>query len=88
MHLIIATNRWSEMRPWLRDVLGTPGVTRLKGVFRTEHDEWVVANRVRDEVTFGDTAYRRDSRVEVFAESLDWDEFETALAACRLPPRG
>ncbi|WP_370948059.1 type VII secretion protein EccCa [Amycolatopsis sp. cg5] len=23
IHLVIATNRWSEMRPWLRDVLGT-----------------------------------------------------------------
>jgi S-DNA-T family DNA segregation ATPase FtsK/SpoIIIE len=23
IHLVIASNRWSEMRPWLRDVLGT-----------------------------------------------------------------
>jgi S-DNA-T family DNA segregation ATPase FtsK/SpoIIIE len=23
IHLLVATNRWSEMRPWLRDVLGT-----------------------------------------------------------------
>jgi S-DNA-T family DNA segregation ATPase FtsK/SpoIIIE len=23
IHLVIATNRWSEMRPWLRDVMGT-----------------------------------------------------------------
>ena len=23
IHLMVATNRWSEMRPWLRDVLGT-----------------------------------------------------------------
>jgi len=23
IHLLIATNRWSEMRPWLRDVMGT-----------------------------------------------------------------
>ncbi|UMP06951.1 type VII secretion protein EccCa [Amycolatopsis sp. EV170708-02-1] len=23
IHLVIATNRWSEMRPWLRDVIGT-----------------------------------------------------------------
>jgi S-DNA-T family DNA segregation ATPase FtsK/SpoIIIE len=23
IHLVVATNRWSEMRPWLRDVLGT-----------------------------------------------------------------
>ncbi|MFD9698008.1 type VII secretion protein EccCa [Lentzea sp. NPDC059081] len=23
VHLVVATNRWSEMRPWLRDVIGT-----------------------------------------------------------------
>jgi S-DNA-T family DNA segregation ATPase FtsK/SpoIIIE len=23
IHLVVATNRWSEMRPWLRDVIGT-----------------------------------------------------------------
>jgi DNA segregation ATPase FtsK/SpoIIIE, S-DNA-T family len=23
IHLLVATNRWSEMRPWLRDVIGT-----------------------------------------------------------------
>ncbi|GAA1981869.1 type VII secretion protein EccC [Amycolatopsis minnesotensis] len=23
IHLVVATNRWSEMRPWLRDVVGT-----------------------------------------------------------------
>lgn len=29
IHLLVATNRWSEMRPWLRDVLGTRYELRL-----------------------------------------------------------
>lgn len=29
IHLVIAANRWSEMRPWLRDVLGTRFELRL-----------------------------------------------------------
>ncbi len=29
IHLIIASNRWAEMRPWLRDVLGTRFELRL-----------------------------------------------------------
>jgi S-DNA-T family DNA segregation ATPase FtsK/SpoIIIE len=29
IHLIVSTNRWSEMRPWLRDVLGTRFELRL-----------------------------------------------------------
>ncbi|MEU6128899.1 type VII secretion protein EccCa [Saccharopolyspora sp. NPDC047091] len=29
IHLLIATNRWAEMRPWLRDVLGTRFELRL-----------------------------------------------------------
>jgi hypothetical protein len=32
------------------------------------------------------TTYRRDSRLEVFAEHLDWDAFEHALLECLLPP--
>ncbi|WP_033288622.1 type VII secretion protein EccC [Amycolatopsis jejuensis] len=29
IHLVVASNRWSEMRPWLRDVLGTRLELRL-----------------------------------------------------------
>ncbi len=29
IHLVVAANRWSEMRPWLRDVLGTRFELRL-----------------------------------------------------------
>ena len=41
-------------------------VLRLKGVFRIEHDEWVLVNRAGEQVTVEPIAYRRDSRVEVF----------------------
>jgi hypothetical protein len=71
-----------RLRPLLAD---TPGVTRLKGVFRTEHDEWYAVNRARDATDVRPTAYRRDNRVEVFSERLDWDAFEHALAGCVVP---
>jgi G3E family GTPase len=58
-----------------------PGVSRLKGVFRLPH-EWVAVNRVGTELTVTPTAYRRDSRVEVFADNPDWDAFERDLRAC------
>jgi hypothetical protein len=60
----------------LRDLLAfTLGVSRLKGVFRTEHDEWFAFNRVHDSTDVRPTAYRRDSRVEVFAAPPDRGEF-------------
>jgi G3E family GTPase len=61
-----------------------PGVSRLKGVFRLPH-EWVAVNRVGTELTVTPTAYRRDSRVEVFADDPDWGAFERELLGCRLP---
>jgi hypothetical protein len=60
---------------------GLKEVSRLKGVFRVA-DEWVAVNRVGTAVSVSPTAYRRDSRLEVFAEGLDWDAFERALIAC------
>jgi G3E family GTPase len=62
------------------------GVSRLKGVFRLAH-EWVAVNQVGAELSVTSTAYRRDSRVEVFADGPDWDAFERDLLACRLPAR-
>lgn len=62
----------------------TSGVTRLKGVFRVE-DEWVAVNRAGTAVSVSPTAYRRDSRIEVFSDTLDWDTFEATLRACVLP---
>ena len=60
---------------------GTKEASRLKGVFRVE-DEWVSVNRAGTAVSVAPTAYRRDSRLEVFADGLDWDAFEKALVAC------
>lgn len=56
-------------------------VTRLKGVFHLP-DEWAVVNRVGGSLSMGPTAYRRDSRVEVFAEGLDWESLERELVSC------
>jgi G3E family GTPase len=59
-----------------------PGVLRLKGVFHTRHD-WLAVNRVGPELHTAPTAYRRDSRLEVFAAAPDWDVFERQLLDCR-----
>jgi hypothetical protein len=65
--------------------LGTaPGVTRLKGVFRVP-DDWIAVNRAGANLTVTPTAYRRDSRLEVFADHPDWSAFERALLATRSP---
>jgi G3E family GTPase len=61
----------------------TKGVSRLKGVFRLP-DEWVAVNRVGTAVTVTPTAYRRDSRLEVFSDALDWSRFEEDLKRCLL----
>ncbi len=68
----------------LVDLLGPPGpvknLQRLKGVFRTP-DEWLLMDRVRNEMTVMPIAYRRDSRIEVIAEAgnIDWTGLEGAL---------
>src|SRR5437879_1682213 len=62
----------------------TRAVTRLKGVFRVA-DEWIAVNRAGSAVSVSPTAYRRDSRLEVFADALDWDTFEQQLVGCLLP---
>jgi G3E family GTPase len=61
-----------------------PEFLRLKGVFRVERDEWVLVNRAGAELTVEPIAYRRDSRVEVFAARpvANWDELERRLLAC------
>jgi G3E family GTPase len=60
------------------------GVERLKGAFHLQ-DEWVTINRTGTAVSVAPTAYRRDSRLEVFSDTLDWVEFEVRLQACRVP---
>ena len=59
----------------------TSEISRLKGVFRLE-DEWAAINRTVTAVSVAPTAYRRDSRLEVFGEELDWLAFEQGLLDC------
>jgi hypothetical protein len=66
---------------------GVKDVSRLKGVFHLP-DEWAAINRVGTTVIVTPTAYRRDSRLEVFSDSLDWSTFEDELLRCRLPRSG
>jgi len=65
---------------------GVRGVARLKGVFHLA-EEWAAINRVGTALSVTPTAYRRDSRVEVFSDELDWGAFEHELLRC-LMPRG
>ena len=62
-------------------LLSVAGISRLKGVFRLEHDEWAAVNRTTSGVTVTPTAYRRDSRVEAFGNE-DWGKFEERLLGC------
>jgi DNA segregation ATPase FtsK/SpoIIIE, S-DNA-T family len=43
IHLVVATGRWSEMRPWLRDVLGTRFELRLGDPVDSEVNSRVAA---------------------------------------------
>lgn len=62
---------------------GRPEVTRLKGVFRTPNG-WVAVNRTSSGTSVKPSAYRRDSRLEVFATGVsdDWTGFTAALKKC------
>ncbi len=64
-------------------VLANPAFTRLKGVFHCEH-EWIAVNRTADGMSVKPTAYRRDSRVEIFAAELPdgWAGVEWELVGC------
>lgn len=64
-------------------LLGGYEVRRLKGVFRTDMG-WYAVNRSGREVVVAPTAYRRDSRLQVFRDGppRTWDDFEAALLGC------
>ena len=71
----------------LIDYLGPPGpdglnnLERLKGVFRV-NDEWVLVDRVRNELSFSSISYRRDSRMEIILtknEIVNWLDVESSL---------
>ena len=57
-------------------------ITRLKGVFRVA-DAWLAINRSGTALSVKQTAYRRDSRVEVFGEE-NWEAFEVGLCGCAM----
>ena len=57
------------------------GVSRSKGVFHLP-DEWAAVNRAGTALSVSPTAYRRDSRLEVFSDVLDWAAFEQQLVGC------
>ena len=44
IHLIVAATRWSEIRPWLRDLLGTRLELRLGDAIESEVDSRAAAN--------------------------------------------
>ena len=59
-------------------------IERLKGVFRLGKDTMFV-NRVRNEITLSEIAYRNDSRLEVVISQnvkADWDKLEGGLKSC------
>jgi G3E family GTPase len=60
---------------------GMGSVERLKGVFRVGAD-WVLIDRVKNEVSFEPISYRRDSRLEIIFskyDTIDWSDIETSL---------
>jgi G3E family GTPase len=71
----------------LIDYLGPPGpkalnnLERLKGVFRV-NDEWVLVDRVRNELSCSSISYCRDSRMEIILsenETVNWLDVESSL---------
>ncbi|MDB5391450.1 MAG: cobalamin synthesis protein CobW, partial [Planctomycetaceae bacterium] len=68
----------------LLDLLGGGfSIRRIKGVFQVE-DDWIVFNRVGWEMSVQQTAYRRDSRLEVILDhtSRRWNELDAELLRC------
>ena len=60
-------------------IVGTPGVVRVKGLFRTPIG-WREVDAVADRIRWVPTAWRRDSRVDVLAEGTpDWGAVEAVL---------
>ena len=67
----------------LRLAAGHPEVSRLKGVFRVA-DDWIAVNRAGGDTAVTPTQYRRDSRLEAFADAVagGWDAYERELLGC------
>jgi len=77
----------------LLDLLGAPhlvapaaALARLKGVFRTNRG-WLAVDRVRNEVTWRETAYRADQRLELLVSAggqFDAASFRAKLLALKI----
>ncbi|QEG22643.1 CobW family GTP-binding protein [Mariniblastus fucicola] len=71
-------------RDKLLDLLGyVRPIVRLKGVFRCQNDWWTI-NRAKDATGYFESAYRRDSRLEIILDrkTSGWTEFESELLQC------
>lgn len=73
-----ARDRFDEDK--LMELLNATESIRLKGVFCVAED-WISINRSGGTVEVKSTAYRRDSRLEIFGE-LDWNAWESRLRTC------
>lgn len=57
---------------------------RIKGVFQVGEDEWLLVQRSASGMTATPSAWRRDSRVEVLADSgTDWSAWDALWQQCR-----
>jgi G3E family GTPase len=68
----------------LLDLLGYVNpIMRLKGIFRCE-DNWWMINRAKDGTSYQESAYRRDSRLEIILnqKTSGWKELEAKLLEC------
>lgn len=74
---------------WMSEIARLPGALRLKAVLRTD-DGWLGFNFAEDVETVEPTGYRRDSRVEVVLESVEFQirpPSEKGSGAASSPPR-
>jgi G3E family GTPase len=69
-------------RTRLEQFLRSGSILRLKGIFHTTVG-WLAFNRRDNDMTVSSTAYRRDSRVEVFG-APDWTAYEVGLNSTAL----
>ena len=74
---------WDKLREL---VVGTPGLERFKGVFRTDLG-WFRLDLAGGVIHPADTAYRRDSRADLIVTTADLDAFDVALRAARVSDR-
>jgi hypothetical protein len=61
-------------------------VVRIKGVFRTGEDDWVLAQSHAGGVDFRPSSWRRDSRVEVLLDAhatADGEAWDAAWAGAQ-----